>query len=216
VNTARSPGPVGAGPIRRISGITATAKRDSRRRAVIGDIDALQRAVATSMYEQARQRRILAPAEAINVLSIGALHADAATAPASDTVLDTAITGTPAQYSPVGFRHRNSAKPEILLPGGRSLHLRPISAEGDTLLESAATSVTGPGIRVAAPGVGGAGPPTHKARATPTLWRVEQSMASLTPWSRLTRNRANTLFPQGNTTPCWLRRCWFTQRTGEC
>lgn len=80
---------------------------------MIGDIDALQRAVATSMYEQARQRRILAPAEAINVLSIGALHADAATAPASDTVLDTAITGMPAQYSPVGFGYRNSAKPEF-------------------------------------------------------------------------------------------------------
>ena len=123
---------------------------------LIGDPEALQRAVATSMYEQARNRRILAPAEAINVLTIGALHADAAVAPVSDIVLDTAVAGLPALYSPVGFGHRNSAKPEILLPGGRSLHLRPVSAEGDTQLESAETTVTGPGIRVAAPGVDGA------------------------------------------------------------
>jgi hypothetical protein len=124
--------------------------------AVLADSDALRRSVATTMYERARHRRILSPAEAINVLTIGALHLDAAATPASDTVLDAAGTGMPALYSPVGFGHHNSAKPDVLLPGGRSLHQRPPTAEGDTPLYPAATTVTGPGIRVAAPGAGGA------------------------------------------------------------
>lgn len=92
----------------------------------------------------------------MNVISVGALHADAATTPTSDTVLDTADAGMPALYSPVGFGHRNSVKPEILLPGGRSLHQRPTSAEGTTTLYPAETTITGPGMRVAAPGHGGA------------------------------------------------------------
>lgn len=92
----------------------------------------------------------------MNVISVGALHADAATTPTSDTVLDTADAGMPALYSPVGFGHRNSVKPEILLPGGRSLHQRPPSAEGTTTLYPAETTITGPGMRVAAPGHGGA------------------------------------------------------------
>ncbi|SBS76637.1 conserved hypothetical protein [uncultured Mycobacterium sp.] len=124
--------------------------------AVLADPDALRRSVATAMHERARHRRILSPAEAINVLTIGALHLDQAATPASDTVLDTAGTGMPALYSPVGFGHHNSAKPEVLLPGGRSLHLRPPVAEGDTTLYAAETTVSGPGIRVAAPGTGGA------------------------------------------------------------
>ncbi len=124
--------------------------------AALLDVSELRRAVGTAMYAQARRRRLLSPAEAVNVISVGALHADAATTPTSDTVLDTADAGMPALYSPVGFGHRNSVKPEILLPGGRSLHQRPTSAEGTTTLYPAETTITGPGMRVAAPGHGGA------------------------------------------------------------
>uniref|UniRef100_A0A5Q5BH79 Peptidase S8/S53 domain-containing protein n=2 Tax=unclassified Mycobacterium TaxID=2642494 RepID=A0A5Q5BH79_MYCSS len=123
--------------------------------AALLDTDELRRAVGTAMYEKARQRRLLSPAEAVNVISVGALHADAASTPTSDTVLDTTDTGMPALYSPVGFGHRNSVKPEILLPGGRSLHQRPPVAEGTTTLYPAETTITGPGMRVAAPGRGG-------------------------------------------------------------
>lgn len=123
--------------------------------AVLTDSDALQSAVAISMYERARHRRVLSPAEAVNVITVGALHADGAIAPISDTVLDGAPAGMPALYSPVGFGHRNSVKPDVLLPGGRSLHQRPPAAEGSTTLYPAETTITGPGIRVAAPGRGG-------------------------------------------------------------
>lgn len=124
--------------------------------AAIADLEALRSAVAIWLFERGRQRRVLSPAEAINVITVGALHADAASITTSDTVLDCAEAGLPALYSPVGFGHHNSAKPEILMPGGRSLHLRPIAAEAETRLESAETTITGPGIRVAAPGTAGA------------------------------------------------------------
>jgi hypothetical protein len=122
--------------------------------AALADAAKLRRAVADSMYQRARNRRLLSPAEAVNVVTVGALHADGATPIVSDTVLDTATAGMPALYSPVGFGHRNSIKPEVLLPGGRSLHQRPGSAEGTTMLYPAETTMTGPGMRVAAPGAG--------------------------------------------------------------
>lgn len=121
----------------------------------LADADELGRAVGTTMYERARQRRLLSPAEAVNVVTVGALHSDAAATANSDTVLDAGVAGMPALYSPVGFGHRNSVKPEILLPGGRSLHQRPPAAEGTATLYPAETTITGPGIRVASPGLGG-------------------------------------------------------------
>ena len=124
--------------------------------AVLGDPDALRASVASDLYRRARQRRVLCPAEAINVVTVGALHLDGSPNPASDLVVDAAAPGMPALYSPVGFGHGGSAKPEVLLPGGRSLHQRPLAAEGNTALTAAQTTITGPGLRVAAPGVGGA------------------------------------------------------------
>lgn len=123
----------------------------------LDDIEALRAALTTSAYQDARQRRLLSPAEAVNVLTVGALHADAATGPIPDTVLDGLEPGMPALYNAVGFGHRRSVKPEILLPGGRSLHQRPPSnATGDLTLGAARTAARGPGLRVAAPGVDGA------------------------------------------------------------
>lgn len=157
--------------------------------AALTDDDELRRSVASAMHEQARRRRILCPAEAINVLTIGAQHLDGAPTPASDTVLDAALAGMPALYSPVGFGHRNSAKPEVLLPGGRSLHLRPPVAEGATALQPAETTVSGPGIRVAAPGISGSitstaythGTSNATALATRTVDGIFDILESLQP-----------------------------------
>lgn len=157
--------------------------------AALTDTEELRRAVGTAMYERARQRRLLSPAEAVNVITVGALHADAATTPTSDTVLDTVAAGMPALYSPVGFGHRNSVKPDVLLPGGRSLHQRPPVAEGITTLYPAETTITGPGMRVAAPGRGGAtngstylyGTSNATALATRTADRIFDVLESLQP-----------------------------------
>ena len=56
------------------------------------------------------------------------------------------------------LRDSDSAAPSSprCLPGGRQVYLRPISTDGDTLpLRAAPVEATGPGIRVAAPGLAG-------------------------------------------------------------
>lgn len=111
--------------------------------------------VAKALYDRARHRRLLSPAEAINVVTIGALHDDGTEVDLPDTVLDVIPAGVPASYSPVGFGFRRSVKPELLLPGGRQIfRAPPPGVTGEVQLEAAQTIGTGPGLCVATPGLG--------------------------------------------------------------
>ena len=131
--------------------ITATIPADA-----LDDVNVLRSALVNTTYQRARQRQLLSPAEAVNVLTVGALHADATPGPIPDTVLDGLEPGMPALYNAVGFGYRRSVKPEILLPGGRSLYQRPPVTDTDHLTLSAArTAARGPGLRVATPGGAG-------------------------------------------------------------
>ena len=109
-----------------------------------------------SLHEQGRHRRLLAPAEAVNVLTVGAVHADGLDIELPDTALDVVPNGLPAAYSPVGFGYRRSVKPEILMPGGRQVFLAPPPDEtGPAELEVLESPAVGPGLRVATPGLAG-------------------------------------------------------------
>lgn len=109
-----------------------------------------------SLHERARERRLLSPAEGINVVTVGALHQDGVVMDLPDTVVDVILPGTPASYSPVGFGFRRSVKPDVLLPGGRQVfRAPPPGAAGAVEIEVAQTIATGPGICAAAPGVTG-------------------------------------------------------------
>jgi hypothetical protein len=119
----------------------------------ISDAEALGRVLIAGQRDQAIRRRLLAPAEAVNVLTVGALHADAWSGDLPDTVLNGLEAGMPALYSAVGFGYRRSVKPEVLLPGGRSLFQRPPPVTSPTVpLAPASTAARGPGMLVAAPG----------------------------------------------------------------
>lgn len=122
---------------------------------VLDDPDQLYRAAARSHYATLRQRRLLSPAEAVNVITVGAQHTDATELQGVDTIVDVFAPEGPAGYSATGFGFRRSVKPEVLLPGGREVYLRPITTEGDATLEAAPVVATGPGIKVAAPGLAG-------------------------------------------------------------
>lgn len=110
-----------------------------------------------SHYQQARQRRLYSPAEAVNVITVGALHTDEAgdvTVP--DTTVDMVPQGLPAVYGALGGGYARSVKPEVLLPGGRQRYVRPVPGlSGAVQLRDARQSSTGPGLRVAAPDQGG-------------------------------------------------------------
>lgn len=117
------------------------------------DGDALASAVRLSQLQAARLRSVLSPAEAINVLTVGALHDDAVTDPLPPHVLDVLPAGDPATYSPAGGGFRRSVKPEVLVPGGRQVYLRGLPGSG--VLQPAEQTAIGPGLLAAAPAPGG-------------------------------------------------------------
>ena len=108
-----------------------------------------------SLYQQNQHRRLLSPAEAVNVLTIGSVQDDESNVSLPDTVADVIPVGLPAGYSPVGFGYRRSVKPETLLPGGRQVFQTPIAGAGITELVALTPRTYGPGLGVAAPGLAG-------------------------------------------------------------
>lgn len=85
--------------------------------------------VVQGINNQLSRRRLLAPAEALNVLTVGALHADESGAYVAGpriNLLDQERIFSPASRFGHGFRR--STKPEIFLPGGRQLYGTPVGA----------------------------------------------------------------------------------------
>lgn len=122
----------------------------------LADQGSAEAAASKALFDQARQRRLLSPAEAVNVLTAGALHEDASGTDLPDTVRDVIPAGLPASYSPVGFGYRRSVKPEVLLPGGRQVfRAPPPGAEGEIRIEPAEVPASGIGLGAASPGLAG-------------------------------------------------------------
>jgi len=119
---------------------------------LVDDPVALQHAAFAYIRDRARLRRLLSPAEAVNAVTVGAVNSDAARPPLTDAVVDACGDGKPALYCAVGFGHRRSVKPDLLMPGGRELHQRPApGASGLVTLHPATLSRMGPGLWTAAP-----------------------------------------------------------------
>jgi hypothetical protein len=96
------------------------------------------------------ERRILAPAESINALTVGAVHADSSTAAPGGYVVDP--TDGHASISPVtptGSGYRRSIKPDILADGGRTFYRDSPTAADHVAFRS--QSALGPGLKVASP-----------------------------------------------------------------
>lgn len=108
--------------------------------------EAVNRAVA----EAFPRRSLLAPADAVNAVTVGALNRDAAgdASPGPyrfDPAADLQIVNP---VSALGSGHRRSIKPDLVAPGGRTYYRRPL--EGDGILVPATSAGLGPGIKVAA------------------------------------------------------------------
>ena len=100
-------------------------------------------------------RGILPPGDAMNAVTVGAVHADGSPDPdESSNVWDLSRRGEPALYSATGPGVDRMIKPDMYHVGGRRLFVRPIPssiAGSDVDLYPAGTARTGPGLRVAAP-----------------------------------------------------------------
>lgn len=80
----------------------------------------LQRCVIRSVAGDARHRRLLSPAEAINVLTVAAAHDDASGMGPPPTWIDPLVARKlPSPINAQGMGYRRAIKPELLGPGGR-------------------------------------------------------------------------------------------------
>lgn len=123
------------------------------------DVDLARVAATRFVYEQSLSRGIMPPGDAINALTVGAVHEDALeNLELPDTSWDVTRPGAPAYYSATGPGVERSIKPDLHHRGGRALYTRPVvgSGQSEVSLELARTGLNGPGLQVAAPGPGGA------------------------------------------------------------
>lgn len=118
-----------------------------------GAVDQARDEAVRAARTTSRLRGILPPGDAMNALTVGAAHRDAAKVPSkSDTVWDLTGSGAPALYGAVGPGVNRSIKPEIHHDGGRLLYQRPVlNGDEDVTLIGADSSRVGPGTLVAAP-----------------------------------------------------------------
>ena len=104
-----------------------------------------------ALTSESVDRRLLAPSEAMNVLTVGATHTDQAQPIAVPNRFDLFATGGLSPLSRIGHGFRRAVKPDILMSGGRALYREQIlSNPAVTIVEAIKTSAA-PGHRVAIP-----------------------------------------------------------------
>jgi hypothetical protein len=116
-----------------------------------------------AMFAQDFNRKVLAPAESVNALTVGSLNLDGAEIDLTDPLYIARIKltddhGYLAPYTRFGWGHNGAVKPDILMPGGRALlRKKPGNRNRDsvTVKFEEVGSSNPPGILVAAPGVKG-------------------------------------------------------------
>ena len=110
--------------------------------------------VLRALGQERSRRTLLSPAEALNVLTVGAWHHDGVTEERPDYALSPLGDGTgPNITSAMGLGYRNVVKPDIMMPGGREL-ARVTTVGGEPALKAAKPGRFF-GLRAAAPDVGG-------------------------------------------------------------
>ena len=79
----------------------------------------LQAAVIRSVANDTRNRRVLSPAETLNGITVGAIHADRAPTRLGNLLDPFLHQDLPSVISAHGPGYRRAVKPDLLLPGGR-------------------------------------------------------------------------------------------------
>ncbi len=102
-------------------------------------------------------RRLLCPAEAINALTIGAVHSDSCVVGEMGLRINPFQSANlPSPISSLGLGYRRSVKPDLLLTGGRQLFTAKMgNAHNRETLQLLPTTSRPPGHRAAAPGRAG-------------------------------------------------------------
>ena len=112
--------------------------------------DELREHVTRAVAADTRHRRLLSPAEGMNVLTVGAVHDDHDSSAMRPTWVDPARRGFPSPLNAQGQGYKRSVKPDVLAPGGRLALQQPLLSTDTELGHPRVTY--GPGQLVATPG----------------------------------------------------------------
>lgn len=84
-----------------------------------------ERAIFEALAQQRSQRTLFSPAEALNVITVGAWHEDAVDTTNGSNLLYSPYEDDPGPNitSALGLGHRKVIKPDIFMPGGRELFI---------------------------------------------------------------------------------------------
>ena len=114
--------------------------------------DELEAVALAAFAQQGARRRVYAPAESINSLTVGASHWDASTFSSSPTQRNlVSRQDLPSPINPIGGGFRRAIKPDVLYPGGRQLYMDTVTTPNSTECGPVNT-VRAPGAKVASPG----------------------------------------------------------------
>ncbi len=113
--------------------------------------DDLEKIIIEALHEDARNRRLLSPAESINAITVGAVHLDTSEVVHTANRFDPFEKILPSPVSSVGSGYRRSVKPDIVFPGGKLWYEKPFLDSQPVLLTVTNTTVA-PGNKVAYPG----------------------------------------------------------------
>lgn len=122
--------------------------------------------IIKALAADSRHRRLIAPSESINAITVGALHSDASI-PTNPTLIDPLTqTDLPATYNAQGLGYRRSIKPDILLPGGRQFLREKLGNTHPHATLQGNQFTNPPGQEVASPGKSGSLSATCYTRGT--------------------------------------------------
>ncbi len=113
--------------------------------------DELEGIIAKALYLDARNRRLLSPAETINGISVGSAHMDAAQVNHFGDRIDPFNNPLPSPISSFGSGYRRAIKPDIIYSGGRQCYKLPIQLTNPLTIEPSNYRIA-PGNQVASPG----------------------------------------------------------------
>ncbi|EGT4253441.1 hypothetical protein D8W73_05015 [Citrobacter amalonaticus] len=113
----------------------------------------LEEAALRAVVRQRHLRRMMSPAEAINALTVSAVHEDQYVGALPVRRIDVLRQcGLFSPANPITLGRRNMIKPEIMMPGGRLTYVNnTYRARDDVVLISPMSHAQGPGIKTALP-----------------------------------------------------------------
>lgn len=138
-----------------------------------------QAGVLDAMLDEHLARRLIAPADAINAITVGGIHDDNSTFVAVADRFEPVPRGSPSPVTRVGHGYRRAIKPDVLAAAGRCLYRESIINRATTAEIQRVDGGAPPGHRTASPGGAGLAPSATKySRGTSNATALVSRLAS--------------------------------------